>query len=369
MNIWSHSKINLLMEDLFSYFLNYKMKVKPIEKSRVLSLGEAVHYALEHENSDLDEFFKENGTLEQKNTYSYEQILAESLSQTYLGRKDEILSNIVGNAKILQVDKEIKFEVSIDENNSFLGIIDLLITTDKGFIVIDYKTTSKTPNYDDYIEQLYRYCFILSKAKPEIPIYKIAIISLRKSGIKQKMNENEESFKRRLILDYKERSDEYITWHTFDSEEDKHIFNKEILEEHHKNLINLIKTCDKIDKLNLFPKNYSKAQNIYGLSQYYDFIFWNQENILSKFYISDKWYNEELDTIEDRRSLNNLDLEIIKNSSSSILNDSIVHYSKFLQVIDNDIKNYNEEEIYKKYLVDLDLLRNYKKVFEIENEK
>ena len=42
MNIWSHSKINLLMEDLFSYFLNYKMKVKPIEKSRALSLGEAV---------------------------------------------------------------------------------------------------------------------------------------------------------------------------------------------------------------------------------------------------------------------------------------------------------------------------------------
>ena len=369
MNIWSHSKINLLMEDLFSYFLNYKMKVKPIEKSKALSLGEAVHYALENENSDLDQFFKENGTLEQKNGYSYEQVLAESLSQAYLDRKNEILSNIVGNSKILQIDKEIKFEVPIDENNSFLGIIDLLITTDKGFIVIDYKTTSRTPNYDDYIEQLYRYCFILNIAKPKTPIYKIAIISLRKSGIKQKMNESIEDFKRRLILDYKERSDEYITWHTFDTESDKHIFNEEILKEHHNNLKKLIQVCDTIDQLNSYPKNYSKAQNVYGLNQYYDFIFWNRENILSKFYISDKSYNEESDLVEDRRNLNNLDLEIIKNSTNSILNESIVHYNKFLQVIDGDIKNYDEKKILDKYLVDVNLLRNYKKVFEIENKK
>ena len=70
---FSHSKINLLLEDMFSYFLNYEIGVKPLQKQKALLVGEAVHYALENKNADLTQLKKtevlNNKILSVKNKY------------------------------------------------------------------------------------------------------------------------------------------------------------------------------------------------------------------------------------------------------------------------------------------------------------
>lgn len=359
---FSHSKINLLLEDIYSYFLNYIYKIAPHKKSNALQIGEAVHYALENDSSDLNSFFKENGTLEQKHSYSYEQALSESLAECYLEQKDEIIKNILGDAKILEEFKEEKFEVELrNSSHKFLGIIDLLLKTDKGWIIVDYKTTSKTPNFDDYLEQLYRYCFLLNRKFGE-PIYKIAIISLRKASIRQRANENLESFKRRLVLEYKEKADEYITYHIFDSEKDSHIFNEEVLESYYENLEIMIKMCGDLTEMDYYPINYSKALSVYGKSTFYDFIYWNPENIKNSYYIKDKWYDAEFDEIKDEREITDFDLEIIKSKSKKIVENAIFTYSKFLEVFEKE--NYDLDVIEEKYLIDNNLLINYLKIYQ-----
>lgn len=354
--VFSHSKINLLLEDMFSYFLNYKMGVRPLQKQKALLVGEAVHYALENKNADLTQFFKENGNFEQKNTFSEEQVLSESLASTYLEKEEEIQKKILGDAKIIEIYKELEVKVKMKKSdNEFLGIIDLLFLTDKGFIIVDYKTTSKTPNYDDYLEQLYRYCMLLNYQFPEVPIYKIAIISLRKSSLRRKMNEDLESFKRRMIVDYKERSDEYINYHVFEGEIDKRIFNDQVLDQYENNIENLIKVCEKLDKSNNYPIVYKNAITIYGKSTYYDFIYWNEESIKTNFIIKDYIYDESLEQFVDQRSINDLDLEIIKNKK---LNKKyIIKFDKFKEIWE-ELK-FDKKLLIKKYKIDKNLLEIY----------
>lgn len=354
--IFSHSKINLLLEDMFSYFLNYKIRVEPLQKQKALLIGEAVHYALENKNSDLTQFFKDNGSFEQKNTYSEEQVLSESLASTYLEKEEEIQKKILGDAKIIEIYKELEIKVKMKKSdNEFLGIIDLLFLTDKGFIIVDYKTTSKTPNYDDYLEQLYRYCMLLNYKFPEISIYKIAIISLRKSSLRRKMNEDIESFKRRMILDYKERSDEYIDYHIFEGEIDKRIFNDQVLDQYKDNMENLIKTCEKLDDSNIYPIVYKNAITIYGKSTYYDFIYWNEESIRTNFIIKDHIYNEYLDEFVDQRTINDLDLEIIKNKKLD--KKYIIKFNTFKEIWE-ELK-FDKKLLTKKYKIDKNLLEIY----------
>lgn len=362
---FSHSKINLLLEDPYSYFLNYLYKVKPIKKSNALQIGEAVHYGIEHSNADLSDFFKANGSLEQQNGYSHEQILSESLVSVFLDYKDNIINDILGDAKIIETFNEFKIEVQASQSiHQFLGIIDLLIKTDKGWIIVDYKTTSKSPNYDDYLEQLYRYCYLIQRHFNE-PVYKIAIIALRKASIKQRMNENGEQFKHRLMLEYKEKAQDYLTYKVFDSATDTAIFNPDVLNEYYDNLEHLISYCGDLTLTERFPLNYSKAIGVYGQSQYYDFIYWNEDNIKSNYYIKDIAYDELSETIKEERTITDFDLKMIKLRQNNSLNLAIIQYEQFLNAINFDIQNYNEEVLLANYLTSPELLRLYKKTFEV----
>ena len=367
--IFSHSKINLLLEDMFSYFLNYEMGIKPIQKQKALLVGEAVHYALENKNADLTQFFKENGSFEQQNTFSEEQVLSESLAEAYLEREENIQKAIIGDAKIIETYKELEVKVKMKKSdNEFLGIIDLLFLTDKGFIIVDYKTTSRTPNYDDYLEQLYRYCMLLNYQFPETPIYKIAIISLRKSSIRRKTNEDIESFKRRMILDYQERADEYIDYHVFEGEVDKYIFNENILKDFYQNMENLISMCSKLLQSKTFPIVYKNAINIYGRSTYYYFIYWNEESIKTNFVIKDKIWNDELEEFQTQRSINDIDLKLVK--SKKLNRKYIIKYIQFEEIWKE--LNEDEKQLIKKYKIDKKLLDiyvlTYNKLKEINKE-
>lgn len=354
--IFSHSKINLLLEDMFSYFLNYEIGVKPLQKQKALLVGEAVHYALENKNADLTQFFKENGSFEQQNTYSEEQVLSESLASTYLEKEEEIQKKILGDAKIIEIYKELEIKVKMKKSdNEFLGIIDLLFLTDKGFIIVDYKTTSRTPNYDDYLEQLYRYCMLLNYKFPEIPVYKIAIISLKKSSLRRKTNEDIESFKRRMILDYKERADEYIDYHVFEGEIDKRIFNDVVLDQYKDNIEYLIKTCEKLAKSDVYPIVYKNAITVYGKSTYYDFIYWNEESVKTNFIIKDNIYDKDLDSFVSQRSINDLDLELIK--SKKVDKKYIIKFDQFKEIWEE--LNFNKKLLIKKYKIDKKLLDIY----------
>lgn len=363
--IFSHSKINLLLEDMFSYFLNYEMGIKPLQKQKALLIGEAVHYALENKNSDLTQFFKDNGSFEQKNTYSEEQVLSESLAEAYLEREESIQKAIIGDAEIFETYKELEVKVKMKKSdNEFLGIIDLLFLTDKGFIIVDYKTTSRTPNYDDYLEQLYRYCMLLNYKFPEVPIYKIAIISLKKSSLRQKANEDIESFKRRMILDYKERADEYIDYHVFEGEIDKRIFNNVVLDQYKNNLEYLIKVCKKLIKSNIYPIVYKNAITVYGKSTYYDFIYWNEESIKTNFIIKDNIYDKELDTFVSQRAINDVDIEVIKLKKLS--KKYIIKFDQFKEIWEN--LNFDKKLLIKKYKIDRNLLEIYVLTYVKEKE-
>lgn len=365
MRIYSHSKINLLLEDLYSYFLNYEYKISPIKQSAALLTGSALHHALEHETSNLNDYFKSNGSFTQSNSYSNEQILAEVMAEQFLKHKQEILKEILGNSRLLDSYKELRLEVSVNEHIKFLGIIDLLLITNNGFIVIDYKTVSRTPDYNTYLDQLYRYCYLLKKTFPDTPINKIAIISLRKSSLKRKNNENEDTFRRRIVRDYQENIDNYISYHVFDYEKDYHIFNDEILNNYYSNLTTLINTVDEIQSnVKHIPVNYSKAHNIYGRSQYYDFIYFDENLIKAGYVVRDKYYDEISETVISKRNISDFDLEIIKTKNTDILKRSIIHYDKFLEVINSDLSNLDN---IKDYLYDQELINNYIKVFKKEH--
>lgn len=359
--VWSHSKINLVLEDVFSYFLRYYYKVEPVKKSNALLIGSAVHHGLELDNSDLSDYFRENGSFEQKNAFSPEQMLAEAMVTSYLAVKDDILSDIIGDSHIKNIYREQEYIVPLEKTKSeFLGIIDLLIETDKGWIVVDYKTTSKTPNYDDYLEQLYRYCFLLEKTYPDIPIYKIAIISLKKASIRQKFNESPDDFKRRLILLYREQGSEYISYHIFNKSEDKVIFNPEVLKNYYNNLENLISLCEKIISYDKFPVNYSKALNIYGNSPYFDLIYFNKEKAQANLYVRDYIYNEDLNEIEYKRDLNEVDFVLIEQASLSVLNKSIIHYDHYKSIIEN------KDDNIENYIYDPELIKKYQATYNYE---
>ena len=77
-----------------------------------------------------------------------------------------------------------------EEKHKFVGIVDLLLLTNKGFVLIDYKTSTYEPQWDNYLDQIYRYIFLLRSEYPDIPVVKIGIVNIRKTSIRQKKTEN-----------------------------------------------------------------------------------------------------------------------------------------------------------------------------------
>lgn len=314
----SHSKLSTLISNPLKYKAIYKLGLSLKHKSSALSIGSAVHWGIDNNTSDLQEYFSNLGTFYQASAYTYEQLLAESMVFGYLNNKDILMQNILKDLEtgeqleLLDEQHEITLTASLpskienNEQHSFLGIIDLLLLTNKGFIIIDYKTSRNTPNYSDYLEQIYRYVFLVKNSFPEVPIYKIGIINLRKASIRQKKTETEFSFLQRLKEEYKYNDENYISHYIYTEDS----LDKKLLTQYFNNLSKMADYAEHIEQNKLFWWNYSDewGKDFYGICH-------NVADSYLLFNISDTIFNSVENKIVDIRDAKEIDMLAINEEN------------------------------------------------------
>ncbi len=379
----SHSKLNTILTCPMTYRLKYKLGFSLKESKKPLRIGGAVHWGIEYENDNLEEYYKE-GTFLQTQNYTEEQLLAESMVYGYLKNKDEIFQEILIDSEtgeVLEIlDEYHELEITVllktlikgNLDHEFNGIIDLLLLTKKGFIIIDYKTVSRTPDWDKYLNQLYRYIFLIRSLFPDFPVYKIAIIAIQKTQIRQKKMENQEQFRRRIRMEYELNEKKYISYHIFESS----LLDKELIEDY---ILNLSKSADFaewIDTNNAYYLNYSNLQTVYGKSDYYD-IFMKNKGAYLLYNIKDTIFDKDTNELTKKREAIELDIESVYNNK--VLNkysqfevQALAYYSMTSEIDKENLFNY----LKKNFVTDDSLLESYwmtmeeksRRELEIEND-
>ena len=359
----SHSKLNCILSNPAEYYLVYKEKIKPKLQKPALSLGSAVHYALENNSSDLSEYYnsKLNGVKE-------EEVVAEAMAEMFLSKKEEVLKDILDGCKVVEEYKEIKLSV-LDKINGidyeFEGIIDLLLLTDKGFVIIDYKTSSQHPDYSQYLDQIYRYIYLLRSNFPETPIYKTAIINIRKCMLRKRAKENDEEFFRRIKWEYENVSDDYLSRYVYKESE----VNINLYESYINNLKSQWFFAYLTDQNNVKCINFKSADE-YGGSSYRP-IYYQQDGCENLYEIEDVFIDED-DNIVSKRDCVKLDMIKLFNDDQKVLNKYRM-FKKIKEDYEEKIsKKDNKNEFFKYlrsiYLTDNKLLETYWKVWEREKE-
>lgn len=352
----SHSKLSLALNNPMEYYLNYKIGIQPKFEKKALNLGSAVHWGLENNTSNLDEYFG-------KDDASQDRALAEAMVHGFLHHKAQVFDELLldENGEQLELVEELH-ELSVTgklksfmntEPHDFVGIIDLLLLTNKGFIVCDYKTSSNVPDWDNYLDQLYRYIFLLNSYFPEIPVVKLAIINLRKTRTRQVRGESYNSYCNRLKKEYEFNDDSLINWHCFNP----NTFDKKFMNDYITNLSKMADTAELMDNNNCYYINYS-GTNSYGGSVYKNIIYQVPDcHVL--YTIKDTILNENNELV-DRRDCVAIDMQCI------FRNDLLNKYDKFeanaislFSVNQNTDKQSLFEFLKKNFICDDNLLEQY----------
>jgi len=359
----SHSKLSTLISNPKKYKAIYKIGLSLKTKKPALTIGSSVHYGIENNTIHLDEFFKNEGNFYQANNFTFEQLLSECMVGGYFKHKDTIFKELLYDSstgeqlELLEEIHELELIARLPSRkgyiHNFLGIIDLLILTEKGFIIVDYKTSKNRPNYEDYLEQLYRYIFIVSDVFPDVPIYKLAIINIRKAQIRQKKNESESAFRKRLEFEYELNDEAYISTHIYTPD----MFNKDLMDRYINNLIDMADYAEHIDKYELYWWNY--GDNVYGKSEYYD-ICHNIKDSYILFNVKDTIFDENNSIFLELRDAKEIDMLAINNDN--ILN-KFIQYEIFVvsyYILYNEINQMEINNFIKEiYITDDDLLNSY----------
>lgn len=365
--VWSHSRLNKIIENPKEYYLSYKQGISPKETKTSLFVGSAVHDGLEKNTYDLTEWFEEHSNFFEKGAISEEQVMAEAMVKAFLERKQDFLNEVAYNeetgevAEFLQEEHELTLTCVVDSKkfdrpHKFLGIIDLLFLTDKGWILCDYKTSSKKPDWDVYKSQLFDYILLLKYNFPDVPLYRIAIINLQKTQIKQKKTENEESFRQRIANEYECNTD-LINWHIYSMEE----FTQEEIKDYAENLTSMIDLAQTIEDEQLYYLNHSATTNMYGKSQFWD-IFYHTPDCHFLYKIRDTIFDEEENKILDSRDCVPIDMLTVEKGEK-VLNK----YSQFKKeansIFTDDTKKKDKKTLFdsleEKYITDEKLLEEY----------
>lgn len=362
----SHSKLSTILSCPMSYYLSYVEGIAKKEEKAAFFVGSAIHWGIEHNTCDLTDYFN----LTNRKDYTREMLLAEAVDYAYLKNKDKLFDEILRNNEtgekysLLEEYHELKVEADLYSGKTgithqFNGIIDLLLLTDKGFIVIDYKTSSYQPDWNNYLDQIYRYIFMLNEMFPDTPILKIGIINLRKTNIRQKKTENEIQFLNRLKLEYDINSDEYINYHEYPESSLK----KDAVKQYIQNLAYQCDLAHMIDEKKIRFINFSAANGVYGKSDYWD-IFYKTPDCYVLYTIRDHIWNDDMQQIVDRRDCIPIDMKVI--DSSRVFN----HYDYFKELKQLYPDNDNEALwalVKVKYdYFDKDLFDMYVKTYEKE---
>lgn len=308
----SHSKLTTILTCPASYYLTYVQHISKKDEKSALAVGSAVHWGIEHNTEDLTEYW--NQQFKTRDQYGRDQLLSEAMVHGYMKHKDELLEKILttrdgSKLQLLDETHELNIKTTLKTEkfeHEFVGIIDLLLTTDKGFVLVDYKTSTYTPDWDKYLDQIYRYIMLLRNEFPDIPICKIGIINIKKTGIRIKKNETVEQFLNRMKFEYDVNDEEYVNYHEFLPEDLDNVLIDRYIE-------NLKKECDMAQMIadgDTFFINFQAAQNQYGKSDFWD-IFYHTKDAYLLYKISDKIYDEETKTYLKSRDCVPIDMEVL----------------------------------------------------------
>lgn len=366
----SHSKMALLLKDPMSYYVKYHLGISAIETKPALSLGSAVHWGLEHSTSCLDDYYNT------PNNFTDEQGLAEAMVSAYLKHKNDIFDLILAKKdgtklKLLNetheqfINSPLQSFMYPDIKHQFIGVADLLLDTDEGIVLIDYKTSSQQPDWNEYLDQIYRYIFMLKNVYPDKPVRKIGIVNIRKSGKRQKTNESTETYYARLKAEYEENADAYIYVHMYEPED----LDKALIDEYVKNLSRMADACETIERNKLFYINFG-AQSDYGKAEYYD-IFYKTPNAYTLYSITDTIIDDagkvKLEKDGGRRPCIQLDLDSIEDRS--VLDKYEMFKAeaiKFVEATNSFDKQSLFAELKKHYKTDDSLLDLYWNILNIQ---
>ncbi len=374
--VWSHSRLDKIVNNPKEYYLSYKQGISLKEEKTSLYVGSAVHDGLERNSSDLSEYFEARQSFKDKGKITNEQVMAESMVQAFLNRKQDFINEIAYDeetgvvAEFLQEEHELTLTCEVksdkfEKPHKFLGIIDLLFLTDQGWILCDYKTSSTKPDWDVYKSQLFDYILLLRKNFPDVPLYKIAIINLQKTGIKQKQNENLESFRKRMQSEYECNTD-LINWHIYPSKE----FSEEEIQDYIDNLTGMIDLAQTIEDEHLFYLNHSAAVGRYGKSQFWD-IFYHTPDCHFLYKIRDTIFDDTTDSIMDVRDCVPIDMLTVEKGEK-VLN-KFSQFKKEADSIFTDNSKKNKKTLFDSlednYIVDEGLLEKYWLTYEKNEEE
>lgn len=371
---FSHSKLSTVLSCPMTYYLRYEVGMWQKVEKPALAIGSAVHWGIENNTSDLSDYFKANGTFKQGDNYTREQMLSEAMVQAYLNRKDELFAEALTDPKtgdtleLLDESHELYLNGKFDNRDyTFVGIIDLLLLTNKGFVLIDYKTSSLEPDWDAYLDQLYRYIFELRSNFPDIPIVKIAIINIRKTGIRQKKGETTFQFEQRMVDEYRNPNNRLVIYHEFlpSDLDPRHIDDY---------VVNLATMCDAAKNIidsKLFFINYGAAKNQYGKTEFYD-IFYRTEGAEALYSISDKIWNEDEQKFDDHRDCNKLDMTIVDHVRDGKLLNKYAMYktlrNMYSDMTDESALKEFAAMLKQSFIFDIKLLQLYELTYQKEKE-
>lgn len=325
----SHSGLQLLLTCPASYFLSKKQGISLKKEAKALQVGSAFHWGCEHSTEDLKGYLDEIDPFQNLyNDFTKEVALATGMVHGYLKKKDSIYKQILKSYEgedLTLVEEFHELDLLCDlpslrfeKNHEFHGIIDLLMLTDKGWIILDYKTSSMRPDFDKYLDQVLRYCWMVEQKFPEMPIYKVGIINVRKTGIKQRQGENEQNYAMRIKREYDFDDCDLIEYHEFKPDD----FEKSKMDLYIKNLSRMADFAQEIEDHNFWFINYGNAVSVYGKSEFWD-LFYKTPDCKYLYKVYDPMFNTDLGEMSNYRDATDLDI-----NSLEVLNP-LNHYETF----------------------------------------
>lgn len=314
----SHSGLQLLLTCPASYFLSKKQGISLKKETKALQVGSAFHWGCEHNTEDLKGYLDEIDPFQNLyNDFTKEVALATGMVHGYLKKKDSIYKQILKSYEgedLTLVDEFHELDLLCDlpslrfeKNHEFHGIIDLLMLTDKGWIILDYKTSSMRPDFDKYLDQVLRYCWMVEQKFPELPIYKVGIINVRKTGIKQRQGENEENYAMRIKREYDFDDCDLIEYHEFKPDD----FEKSKMDLYIKNLSRMADFAQEIEDNNFWFINYGNAVSVYGKSEFWD-LFYKTPDCKYLYKVYDPMFNTDLGEMSNYRDATDLDINSLE---------------------------------------------------------
>lgn len=325
----SHSGLQLLLTCPASYFLSKKQGISLKKEAKALQVGSAFHWGCEHNTEDLKGYLDEIDPFQNLyNDFTKEVALATGMVHGYLKKKESIYKQILKSYEgedLTLVEEFHELDLLCDlpslrfeKNHEFHGIIDLLMLTDKGWIILDYKTSSMRPDFDKYLDQVLRYCWMVEQKFPEMPIYKVGIINVRKTGIKQRQGENEQNYAMRIKREYDFDDCDLIEYHEFKPDD----FEKSKMDLYIKNLSRMADFAQEIEDHNFWFINYGNAVSVYGKSEFWD-LFYKTPDCKYLYKVYDPMFNTDLGEMSNYRDATDLDI-----NSLEVLN-TLNHYETF----------------------------------------